>query len=187
MRPAIFLDRDGVIIENRPEHVRAWSDVAFLPGALAALERLAGSPFAVVVVTNQAAVGRGLVTLEQAEALNAGVVRAVRAAGGRIDAAYLCPHRPDEGCACRKPRPGLLLRAARELGLCLSDSWIVGDAVSDLEAGRAAGARGILVRTGRGAAQAAAAGLVGVADLTAALRLVAAQGWVREATWTIAS
>jgi D-glycero-D-manno-heptose 1,7-bisphosphate phosphatase len=183
VRPAIFLDRDGVIIENRPGHVRAWSDVAFLPGALDALADLAASPYAVVVVTNQAAVGRGLLTLDQAQALNAGVVRAIRGAGGRIDAAYLCPHRPEEICACRKPRPGLLLRAARELDLCLSDSWIVGDALTDLQAARAAGARGVLVRTGRGSAQSATHGIDGVTDLPAALRQVAREALVPEAPW----
>lgn len=152
---AVYLDRDGVIIENRDAYVRDWADVAFLPGALAALRRLARAPYRVVLVTNQSAVGRGLVPLARAEAITARVAAAVRAAGGRVDGWYLCPHRPGEGCACRKPAPGLLLRAAAELGLDPARSYLVGDALTDLQAARAAGARGVLVLTGRGRAQAA--------------------------------
>jgi len=153
-QPAIFLDRDGVIIENRADYVRSWDDVAFLPGALAALAALAPAPWAVVIVTNQSAVGQGLLAPEAAEAINARVVAAIRAAGGRVDAAYLCPHTDADACDCRKPAPGLLRRAAAELNLDLGRSVMIGDALSDVLAGRAAGVgRAALVRTGRGAAQ----------------------------------
>src|SRR5436190_23406732 len=104
-RAAVFLDRDGVIIENREGYVRSWEDVAFLPGVLGALRRLARLSCAVAIVTNQSPVGRGLLTLEAAEAINRRVVARIEAAGGRIDASYLCPHRPDERCGCRKPAP----------------------------------------------------------------------------------
>lgn len=153
-QPAVFLDRDGVIIENRDRYVRAWADVAFLPGALAALARLRRAPLAVVIVTNQSAVGQGLLSRADADAINAGVLAAIRAAGGRVDAVYLCPHTDADGCDCRKPAPGLLRRAAADLDLDLSRSVLIGDALSDLAAGRAAGVgRVALVRTGRGAAQ----------------------------------
>ncbi len=153
-RPAVFLDRDGVIIENRDDYVLSWRDVAFLPRALEALRRLSHSPYTIVIVTNQSPVGRGLLALEEAEAINRRVIARIEAAGGRVDASYLCPHHPDEGCACRKPAPGMLLRAAADLGLDLPRSYLVGDAVSDVAAAEAAGARGILVLTGRGADQA---------------------------------
>ena len=142
-----------MIIENRPDHVKSWSDVRFLDGSLAAMRRLAAAPLAIVIVSNQAVVGRGLLDEEVAWQLQRQVVAEIAAGGGRIDASYLCPHHPQAGCPCRKPAPGMLLRAARDLDLDLHRSWLVGDAVSDLEAARAAGVRGILVRTGRGTEQ----------------------------------
>ncbi|BCX03889.1 MAG: D,D-heptose 1,7-bisphosphate phosphatase [Candidatus Roseilinea sp.] len=150
MRPAIFLDRDGVIIENCEAYVRSWDDVSFIPAALEALRAVSRSDWAIVIATNQAAVGKGIITLELAHQINQRVVTEVVRCGGRIDAAYLCPHRPDEHCDCRKPKPGMLLRAARDLGLDLSRSVMIGDAITDMEAARAAGVRGILVMTGRG-------------------------------------
>jgi D-glycero-D-manno-heptose 1,7-bisphosphate phosphatase len=153
MRAAVFLDRDGVIIENRPDHVKTWSEVRFLEGSPAAIRRLAAAPLAVVIVSNQAVVGRGLLDEKMAWQLQRQLVAEIVAGGGRIDASYLCPHHPQAGCACRKPAPGMLLQAARDLRIDLRRSWLVGDAVSDLQAARAAGARGILVRTGRGAEQ----------------------------------
>ena len=177
-RLAAFLDRDGVIIENRADYVKSWDEVSFVPGALLALQELACSPLAVVLFTNQSAVGRGIITLAQAQAINARVIETVRAAGGRIDGSYLCPHAPEAGCACRKPAPGLLLQAAQELALDLSRSWAVGDAATDLQAARAAGVRGILVRTGRGRTQEARLPALGlgtcpvVDDLPAAVKLI---------------
>jgi D-glycero-D-manno-heptose 1,7-bisphosphate phosphatase len=152
-RPAIFLDRDGVIIENRSDYVKSWEEVQFLPGAFEALRRLGRSPYTVVLVTNQSAVGRGIISLEQATCLNQAVIAEVAARGGRIDAAYLCPHHPDQGCRCRKPAPGMLFQAAEELDLSLADSYLIGDALSDMQAAQAAGSRGILVLTGRGREQ----------------------------------
>lgn len=153
-QPAVFLDRDGVIIENRANYVRTWDDVEIFPEALAALARLAAGPYRVVIVTNQSGVGRGDIPLATAEAINDRLLDMIREAGGRVDAVYMCPHAPTDGCDCRKPRPGLLTRAAADLSLDLGRSIMVGDALSDVAAGRAAGvARSILVRTGRGAVQ----------------------------------
>lgn len=154
MFPAIFLDRDGVLIENRAEYVRNWSQVVIFPEAIRALASSKLDNYKVVIVTNQSAVGRGIIPLETAEEINLRLVRLIRAQGGRIDGVYLCPHSPDDGCDCRKPRPGLLLRAAEELSLDLKRSWMVGDAWSDVQAGQAAGVQGaIILRTGRGTAQ----------------------------------
>lgn len=153
LHPALFLDRDGVVVENRMDYVKSIGEVAFIPGALEALARLASYTLRIVIVTNQSAVGRGWLTLETLDQINAYVLDHVARAGGRIDRVYVCPHRPDEGCPCRKPAPGLLLRAAHELGLDLSASVMVGDNVTDVRAARAAGVWPILVHTGLGATQ----------------------------------
>jgi D-glycero-D-manno-heptose 1,7-bisphosphate phosphatase len=154
MRPALFLDRDGVIIENRPAYVRSWEEVEIYPQALAALASLRSSPYQIVIVTNQSGVGRGVIPLKTAERINRRLVKAIQAAGGRVDGVYLCPHTPMAQCECRKPKPGLLLQAAREMGLDLGRSLMVGDALTDVLAGRAAGVgQAVMVRTGRGAAQ----------------------------------
>jgi D-glycero-D-manno-heptose 1,7-bisphosphate phosphatase len=150
---AVFLDRDGVVNQNRADYVKDWSEVEFLPGAFDALRRLARTDFAIVLITNQSAVGRGIISQEEAWDINRRVVETIRAQGGRIDGAYLCPHRPDENCECRKPRPGMLLQAADELGLDLGRSYFIGDAVTDMQAAEAAGVEGILVLTGRGEEQ----------------------------------
>lgn len=154
MFPAIFLDRDGVLIENRTDYVRAWSQVSVFPDAIRALSNPKLDNHKIVIVTNQSAVGRGIISLETAEEINHRLVRLIRERGGRVDGVYLCPHAPDEGCECRKPEPGLLLRAAGEMSLDLKRSWMIGDAWSDVQAGQAASVRGtILLRTGRGTDQ----------------------------------
>ena len=154
MHPAVFLDRDGVIIENVPSYVRSWNDVNILPQALEALARLKKSPYKVIVVTNQSAIGRGFLTVKDAEAINWKLARAIKNSGGRIDAYYICPHTPEMGCSCRKPQPGLIFQAAQEQHIDLSQSIMIGDALSDLAAGQAAGIKkNILVLTGRGALQ----------------------------------
>jgi D-glycero-D-manno-heptose 1,7-bisphosphate phosphatase len=152
LKPAIFLDRDGVINENRPDYVKSWAEVQLLPGALDALRALARLDWPIVVISNQSAIGRGLTTKEAVEDIHRRLAEEVAAAGGRIDAFYYCPHRPGEGCDCRKPAPGLLRRAAQELKIDLRRSYMVGDAVEDVQAAVAAGCKPILVRTGRGQA-----------------------------------
>jgi D-glycero-D-manno-heptose 1,7-bisphosphate phosphatase len=157
MEAAIFLDRDGVIIENCPTYVRSWADVVIYPQALAALAQMSKLPYQVVIVTNQSAVGRGLISLSTAWAINHRLVEEIARCGGRIDAVFMCPHAPADDCDCRKPRPGLLFRAQQALSLDLSRSLMIGDAWSDVAAAQAAAVgRTVLVRTGRGAAQAGA-------------------------------
>ena len=180
LQPAIFLDRDGVIVENRADYVKSIAEVQFVPGALAALAQAARLAGPIVVVTNQSAIGRGRLTERDVAAINAHIQQAILAAGGRVEGWYVCPHRPEDDCACRKPKPGLLLAAAAEWHIDLAASVMVGDALSDVLAGQAAGARAILVRTGRGQRQMAERVQAGlsqvpvVADLAAALEQVAA-------------
>lgn len=154
--PAIFLDRDGVIIENRADYVRCWHDVEIFPQALDALARLRQWPGKIVIVTNQSVVGRRLISLQEAQDINRRLLREIETAGGRIDAVYMCPHAPDDNCACRKPLPGMLTQAARDLQIKLTQSIMIGDALTDLAAGRAAGVSEVaLVRTGHGQEQVA--------------------------------
>ena len=156
MHPAIFLDRDGVILENCPGYVRSWAEVSIYPEALAALVRCKDSAYKIVLVTNQSAVGRGIIPLSAAEEINVRLVQAITAAGGRIDAVFMCPHAPAEQCDCRKPHPGLFLQAARSLSLDLHRSIMVGDSLTDLKAAQSAGVlQTARVRTGRGRQQAA--------------------------------
>jgi D-glycero-D-manno-heptose 1,7-bisphosphate phosphatase len=155
MYPALFIDRDGVIIENRDQYVRSWDDVAFFPGAPQALAHAAALGWRLVIVTNQAGIGKGLIPLATAQEINRRLVNALGEAGASIDGVYLCPHTTADHCACRKPKPGMILQAADELALDLSRSAMIGDALSDVQAGQAAGLpRQVLVATGRGAEQA---------------------------------
>ena len=149
-RGAVFLDRDGVINRNRPDYVRRWDQFEFLPGALEAIRNLAREDLSVLVISNQSAVGRGLMSTWDLEEINTHMLEMVSAAGGRIDGAYYCPHSPDEGCLCRKPAPGLFLRAMRHFGVDPGRSCLVGDAVTDLLAAQEVGIPSILVLTGHG-------------------------------------
>ena len=154
MYPSIFLDRDGVLIENRSDYVRDWSQVKIIPEAIHALSLAPIKKYKVVIVTNQSVVGRGLILLETAQEINQQLINLIRDRGGQIDGVYMCPHQPEDGCSCRKPLPGLLLQAAKDLSLDLQRSWMIGDAWSDVQAGEAAGMRGtILLKTGRGSEQ----------------------------------
>lgn len=159
MNKAIFLDRDGVVIENVDTYVCSWSDVAILPGSLSALVRLSQTAYKIVIVTNQSVVGRGMISLAAACEINDKLLKAIADAGGRVDGIFMCPHAPQDGCGCRKPQPGLFLQAASSLSIDLGRSILVGDALTDIEAGQAAGIKtNILVETGRGTQQLALPG-----------------------------
>jgi len=145
----VFVDRDGVINVNKPAYVKCWQEFEFLPRSLAALALLADHGLDVVVVTNQSAVNRGLISRESLAEIHDRMCEAITNHGGRVKAVLYCPHRPDEGCTCRKPRPGLLDQARRWLGVDPSAAVLVGDHPADLEAARQAGCRSMLVLSGR--------------------------------------
>lgn len=147
--PTVFVDRDGVINANRADHVLSWSEVEFLPGALDGLALLTRSGFDVIVVTNQAIVNRHQATRAAVDAIHARMVAEIERHGGAVRGVQVCPHRPDEGCGCRKPAPGLLLDAAVRYGVRLSDAILIGDHEHDLEAARRANCSSILVLSGR--------------------------------------
>lgn len=147
-QPAVFLDRDGTLMEDvgyiaDPAHVRLY------PGVSEALRRLKEAGFRLVIVTNQSGIGRGYLTVEQYESVHARLVELLEP--GLLDATYFCPEHPDTATERRKPGAGMLREAAAEHGLDLSRSWMIGDREGDLLAGRAAGARAVLVLTGIGA------------------------------------
>jgi D-glycero-D-manno-heptose 1,7-bisphosphate phosphatase len=158
-RGAVFVDRDGVInelvpdpVSGRPESPLREADLKLVPGASAALGRLAGAGWRLAGVTNQPAAAKGLVSLEELQAVQARVLELLAHEGVRFDAFKLCVHHPDGvvpeltgECECRKPAPGMLLEAARELDVDPAASWMVGDTDGDVAAGRAAGCRTVLV------------------------------------------
>ena len=153
IRRAVFLDRDGVINENRADHVKTWSEFRFLPGAFDALAQLHTAGLLTFVITNQAVVNRGMVPRETLDEINARMMTEVERRGGRIEAVAYCPHRPDERCRCRKPQPGLILDLMERYRLSPRACVVIGDALSDIDAARAAGTAAMLVRTGRGREQ----------------------------------
>lgn len=143
----IFLDRDGTLnVEHG--YVTAPEQLELHPGAAVAVARLNEAGGRVVVITNQSAVGRGLLTEAGLDAIHTRLKELLRTAGARLDAVYVCPHHPEEGCGCRKPQPGLIMRAVAELGVDLTASYVVGDRRRDVDLGRTVGSRTVLVLTG---------------------------------------
>jgi D-sedoheptulose 7-phosphate isomerase len=145
----VFVDRDGVIIRNRDDHVKSWEEAELIPGSVQALARMWNGGYRIVVVTNQAAVGRGLIPPAELDRIHGRLADLVAQEGGRIERFMVCPHVPESGCECRKPLPGLLLQAHAELGVQLDTAWLVGDHVTDMQAAAAVRCKRILVLSGR--------------------------------------
>lgn len=157
LKPAVFLDRDGVVIEDS-HYLGDATRLRLIPGSAEAIAALNRAGWVVVVVTNQSGVARGLFSLDSIGLVHNAISAMLADHGAYIGAYQFCPHHPEaeiaefrQDCDCRKPKPGMLHRAARELNLDLAPSWMIGDRVSDLEAGAAAGCQTVLVRTGYGA------------------------------------
>jgi D-glycero-D-manno-heptose 1,7-bisphosphate phosphatase len=144
-RPAVFLDRDDTLIHDKG-YSRDPEEVELLPGVSEGLRQLIENRFVIVVITNQSGVGRGYLTKDDVQAVHEGLKRKLRDEGADYHAVYFCPHRPDEDCLCRKPRPGLILQAARDQELDLASSYTIGDKEWDVSAGMAAGTRTILLQ-----------------------------------------
>jgi D-glycero-D-manno-heptose 1,7-bisphosphate phosphatase len=135
-RGAVFLDRDGVINVDRRNYVKSWTEFKFLPRVFEALRLLKKNNIRVVVITNQSAVHRGLMSISALGEIHEKMLRAIEKRGGRIEAIYYCPHRPDEKCNCRKPKPGMVLKAVKDLKIDLSRSYLVGDSDKDVDLAR---------------------------------------------------
>ena len=155
----VILDRDGVINTDSEHYIKTPEEWTPIPGSLEAIARLTQAGFRVVVATNQSGVGRGLFDMATLNAMHDKMHKAVNQLGGRIDAVFFCPHAQDAGCACRKPQPGMLLEIAARFNLALKGVPVIGDSLRDLQAASAAGARPILVLTGKGAQTLKAGGL----------------------------
>lgn len=148
----VVIDRDGVINEDSDDYIKSVAEWRPIAGSLEAIAALTQGGFTVAVVTNQSGVGRGLLDEATLGAIHATMRARVRAAGGELAGIYYCPHRPDAGCDCRKPGPGMFRALERELGISVLGAPYIGDRPSDVLAARGVGARPILVRTGVGAA-----------------------------------
>lgn len=149
---AVFLDRDGTL-NVEVNYLHRIEDFVMIPGAAQAIKALNAAGYLVIVVTNQAGIARGYYDESALHRLHEHVSQALAREGAEIDAIYFCPHHPDfvAPCDCRKPAPGMLLQAAADHRIDLARSWLVGDTLSDMGAGRGAGCRTVLVRTGYGA------------------------------------
>ncbi len=150
-KKAVFLDRDGVLNHRLPDgaYVTTWAEFRFCRGVKKALRLLKQEGYLLIVVTNQRGVGRGLMTEEDLSRIHRRMERELEKSGAPLDAILYCPHDIDAACRCRKPQPGMILEALRRFGIERSGSYIIGDSETDLEAGRAAGLRGLLIVSGR--------------------------------------
>ena len=167
----VILDRDGTINHDSDQHIKSPAEWKPIKGSLEAIARLSQNGWRVVVATNQSGIGRGLFDMATLNAIHDTMHRAVHLAGGRIDAIFFCPHAGDSNCECRKPKPGMLLEIAKRMNVELEGVPMVGDSLRDLQAAVAAGARPVLVLTGKGTKTRDAGGLpagtVIISDLAA--------------------
>jgi len=146
----VILDRDGTINHDSDEHIKSPEEWQPLEGSLDAIARLTQAGYRLVVATNQSGISRGLFTTRTLFEMHDALQRAVMQAGGRIDAFFFCPHTETANCQCRKPKPGMLLEVARRFNIALADTYMVGDSLRDVQAASAAGARPVLVLSGKG-------------------------------------
>ena len=151
MNKCVFLDRDGVINQDPPHYVHKIEDMVILPNVGKAIRLLNDKGYLVIVVSNQSGVGRGRYTEADVNIFHKEMYNRIYSAfGGRILHFYYCPHKPEDNCSCRKPKPGMLLNAAEKFDIDLSNSWLIGDKRTDCQAADAAEVRSILVLTGHG-------------------------------------
>jgi len=150
----VLLDRDGVLNQDLPESVRRREDMRLIPNAAQATARLRAAGYQLIVITNQACVGRGDTSPEELFAIHERMIELLAKDGGGLDDIFICPHVDADDCDCRKPEPALLKEAARIHGFKLEETWFVGDAGRDVQAAWNAGAMPALVRTGKGAKEA---------------------------------
>ena len=147
----VFTDRDGVINRNYDgNYISKWNDFEFLPGAVDALKQLAENGIRCAIISNQSGVGKNIMTEEELHEVDGRMHEELLRMGCAVEKTYYCTHRPEEDCGCRKPMPGLLVRACREMNLNPADGFFIGDYFTDIEAGNSAGMRTVLVTTGRG-------------------------------------
>lgn len=147
---AVFLDRDGVINKERTDYVKTVNELVILDDIANPIKKLRDNGFLVVVVTNQSAINRGLTSHQNVESIHSAIQVYLKKNETQVDAFYYCPHRPDEHCECRKPKPGLLIKAIDELKIDVKSSWMIGDRDSDMEAARMVGCKAIKISSNSG-------------------------------------
>ena len=145
----VFLDRDGTINRDSPDYIKSREEFEFLPGSLEAINKLTRHGFVSIVVTNQSAVPRKLISLKELEFVHNMMTLTVALNGGEIKDIFYCPHMPDEGCDCRKPEPGLIFQAREKYEIDLTAAVMVGDSAKDIECARRAGCGAVLVKSGQ--------------------------------------
>jgi len=146
----VILDRDGTINHDSDHYIKSLDEWRPIKGSIEAIARLTQADYRVVVATNQSGISRGLFTTRVLFEMHDALQRAVMQAGGRVDAFFFCPHTEAANCQCRKPKPGMLLEVAQRFNVSLKDTYMVGDALKDVQAAVAAGAKPVLVLTGKG-------------------------------------
>ena len=151
LKKVVFLDRDGVINRDSPDYIKSWAEFHFLPGSITAIKNLTDKGFAPIIITNQSAVNRHLITEKKLADIHAKMKAAIRYCGGEIKDIFFCPHTPEESCNCRKPKPGLIHEAQRKYEIDLAAAAMIGDNSKDIECARNAEcAYAGLVKTGNG-------------------------------------
>jgi histidinol-phosphate phosphatase family protein len=179
MTYTVFLDRDGVINHDSDAYIKHPDEFHFIAKSPEAIALLSANGFQVILITNQSAVGRGMISRRTLDAILKKMTYGVEQAGGRIKDIFFCPHAPDQGCDCRKPKPGMILQAVARHGIDLNKSLMVGDSAKDIECGKHAGcAKTILVKTGNGEKALAALTKKGIVPDFIAKDLYEAACWI---------
>ncbi len=150
MNKLIILDRDGVINKDSANYIRSAEEWIPIPGSIKAIAKLSQAGYAIAIATNQSGLARGYFTENELQAMHEKLIGLVEAAGGKIAVIKYCPHHPEINCSCRKPEPGMILSILKVLDKPASETWMVGDSLKDIQAGKAAGCKTALVKTGNG-------------------------------------
>jgi D-glycero-D-manno-heptose 1,7-bisphosphate phosphatase len=145
MEKVVFLDRDGVISKDSPDHIKSWDEFFFLPNAKAGIKLLTDHDFKIIVITNQSVIARGMTTVEELEDMHKKMIHEIEIYGGEISDIYYCPHHPNDGCKCRKPEPGMLLKAIKDHDIDPTRSFMVGDRMMDVNVGKKVGCRTVII------------------------------------------
>jgi D-glycero-D-manno-heptose 1,7-bisphosphate phosphatase len=176
---AVFIDRDGVINQDSSAYIKSWAEFHFLPRSLQALSKLKRHHFRSFLITNQSAINRKMITLETLKRIHHNMMADIVAAGGRMDDIFFCPHLPQEGCSCRKPKPGLIFTAQKKYDIHLASSYMIGDSAKDIICARQAGCGfALLVKTGKYDTAVSELAAAGIPTNYTAIDLYDAVNWI---------
>jgi histidinol-phosphate phosphatase family protein len=145
MEKVVFLDRDGVISKDSPEHIKSWEEFHFLPHVKEAIKILTEHEFNIIIITNQSVIARGMTSVEELNQMHINMIKEIEKEGGKIVDIYYCPHHPDDKCNCRKPAPGMLIKAIKDHHINPKKSFMIGDRMMDVKVGKKVGTRTIII------------------------------------------